>query len=150
MRRDRSQAIVIRNGKILLLEETVEGRVFYSIPGGGIENGETPEQAAVRELEEETNLVGRINRKLSVQYKSDNRGEVHTFLIDVDDDMEPSKGIDPELEVQVITGVAWKSLSELSEIDRMYLWSSGLIRIDEFREEARSWSDEVSYPQKRM
>lgn len=146
MRRDRSQAIVVRNHKILLIEETVNGRVFYSIPGGGIEEGETPEHAAIRELSEETNLTGKIERKLSVQYKPEGRGEVHTFLVKTDENDEPSRGRDPELSVQVITGVAWKSLSELSEIDRMYLWSSGLVRIDEFREEARNWSDEISYP----
>lgn len=146
MRRDRSQAVVVKNGKVLLVREEVEGRTFFCLPGGGIEEGETPEEAALRELREESNVTGKIIRKLSVQYKPDNRGEVHTYLVKMDEGQQPSKGIDPELDIQIITGVEWKGLDEISERDRMYLWSSGLMRVDEFRKEVSEWGDEVSYP----
>lgn len=146
MRRDRSQAVVVRNGKILMVKEKIDGRIFFNLPGGGIEKGETPEEAAIRELKEEANVDGKIIRKLSVQYKADNAGEVHTFLVDVDENQTPSQGIDPELEVQAIIGVEWKNLNEISEVDRMYLWSAGLIRVDRFKMEAKRWCDEISYP----
>lgn len=149
MRRDRSQAVVVKDGRVLLVKEKVDGRTFFNLPGGGIEKGETPECAALRELKEECNISGQIARKLSVQYKPDNRGEVHTFLVMADEGQRPSKGIDPEQEVQIIMGVEWKRLDELSERDRMYLWSSGLYRIDEFREEVAEWGDDISYPEKR-
>ena len=150
MRRDRSQALVIRDGKILLVKHRMNGRTFYCMPGGGIDNGETPEDAALRELYEESNVKGKIIRKLSVQYKPDNRGEVHTFLIELDKDSpEPTPGVDPENEEQTIIGVAWKSLNEISEVDRMYLWSSGLNRVEIFHDEALGWGDEISYPDKR-
>ena len=149
LRRDRSQAVVVKEGKILLVQENVDGRTFFCLPGGGIEKGETPEEAALRELKEECNISGEIVRKLSVQYKPDNMGEVHTFLVKADKGQQPSKGMDPELEVQVISGVEWKRLDEISERDRMYLWSSGLLRVNEFRREAISWNDEISYPGKR-
>ena len=51
--RNRSVVFVIRNKKILMEKlsyPSLGDRVFYSIPGGGIEDGETPEQAAIREL----------------------------------------------------------------------------------------------------
>lgn len=146
MRRDRSQALVIRNNKILLVKHKMYGREFFCMPGGGIESGETPEEAAIRELNEESKVTGRIVRKLSIQYKPDNLGEVHTFLVDIDEDATPQKGIDPELEEQTIIGVEWKYLNEISEVDRMYLWASGLNRIDIFHKEALSWKDEISYP----
>ena len=40
------------------------GRFFYSIPGGGIEEGETQEQSAIRELKEECGLDGIIVKKV--------------------------------------------------------------------------------------
>ena len=97
IRRDRSQAMVIRGNKILLVKHHMSGRKFFCLPGGGIEEGETPEEAAVRELKEESGVEGRIIRKLSIQFKPDNRGEVHTFLIRIPEDAVPSKGSDPEL-----------------------------------------------------
>ncbi|MBE7162841.1 MAG: NUDIX hydrolase [Williamsia herbipolensis] len=37
-----------------------QGRLLWSLPKGHIENGETAEQAAVREVEEETGIAGTI------------------------------------------------------------------------------------------
>ena len=46
--RSRSVAIVVRNGKILMerlcYPDTNNGKEFFSVPGGGIEEGETPEE----------------------------------------------------------------------------------------------------------
>jgi len=36
------------------------GRLLWSLPKGHIEDGETAEQAAVREVEEETGIIGRV------------------------------------------------------------------------------------------
>ena len=52
---------------------------FYELPGGGVEEGETIEEAVVRELEEETGLHVRIERKLARVWK-DGREE-HYFLV---------------------------------------------------------------------
>lgn len=66
--RNRSFVIVVRDKKILMEKLCYEGRTFYSIPGGGIEDGETPEQTAIRELKEECGLDGVIIRKLAEVY----------------------------------------------------------------------------------
>lgn len=145
MRRDRAQAMVVRDNKILLVKHEMNGRIFYCIPGGGVEENETYEEAAIRELKEESCVEGRILRKLSVQYKPDNKGEVHTFLIEIDDGQLPKAGVDPELpeSEQTIIGVEWLSLNEIGEVDKAYLWASGLNRIDEFHKELLAMKNEV-------
>ncbi|GII67170.1 hypothetical protein Skr01_72550 [Sphaerisporangium krabiense] len=47
-------------GRVLLLHwhDVVSGRTFWEPPGGGIDPGETPLEAARRELAEETGLPG--------------------------------------------------------------------------------------------
>jgi ADP-ribose pyrophosphatase YjhB (NUDIX family) len=52
--RDRATAIVRRNGLLLLVRD--RGFQQFSLPGGGLRVGETPEAAVVRELREETGL----------------------------------------------------------------------------------------------
>ena len=47
-----SRAVIIRDEKILL--SYAEGKNEWMIPGGGREEGETPEECCVREAEEET------------------------------------------------------------------------------------------------
>ena len=52
----RSAAIIIENNKILLIQRIKQGYEYYTLPGGTIEFGETPEQAVIREVFEETSI----------------------------------------------------------------------------------------------
>ena len=52
-----SVAIITDQGKVLMVRRRVkEGDLSWVFPGGAIEAGETPNEAAVREVEEETGL----------------------------------------------------------------------------------------------
>jgi 8-oxo-dGTP pyrophosphatase MutT (NUDIX family) len=57
---DSSRLLVCR------LSAITERPGFWTLPGGGIDFGEHPESAALRELEEETGLVGRVVELLTV------------------------------------------------------------------------------------
>lgn len=146
--RNRSVAFVIRDNKILMEKLYYGGRFFYSVPGGGIEDGETPEQAVIRELKEECGLDGTIVKKLAEVYNHD-RTE-HAYLVSVPDDQEAIVGYDPEepADEQAIKDVRWMSLAEMSEKDRAFMWGYGLLTVEGFFEEALSWGDEISYPKK--
>ncbi len=64
-----SSAAFVRNslGEILLVKRAVEpGKGLWGLPSGFIEIDESPEQACIRELEEETGLKGKIMNLIGV------------------------------------------------------------------------------------
>lgn len=62
--RNTARAITVHDGKLLLMERWRGELHYFSIPGGGIEKGETPEETVVRELMEETTIVVNVKRQV--------------------------------------------------------------------------------------
>ena len=60
--REGNRAIIVKDGKILLTHELNSG--WWVLPGGGTEEGETPEECVIREVEEETGYLVRPLRRL--------------------------------------------------------------------------------------
>ena len=58
----RAAIILLQDDKIALIERHRAGLHYFSFPGGHIESGETPEQAAVRETMEELGLQVTIHK----------------------------------------------------------------------------------------
>jgi ADP-ribose pyrophosphatase YjhB (NUDIX family) len=56
MLRVRIAIIIIHNNRILLVKHRKNGKEYWLLPGGGLENNETIENCAVREIREETGL----------------------------------------------------------------------------------------------
>ena len=94
----KNSAVIIKHGDEVLLckrspKETLPN--IWSIPGGGIENGESPGQAAIREVHEETNikigtnldLVGIIDIFNEDKIK---RGIMFVFLYETKKKLEPN------------------------------------------------------------
>lgn len=60
-------ALIIRQeNKVLLVRHKKNGRKYWLLPGGGLEYGETIEDAAIREMKEETNLDVKVGDLLFV------------------------------------------------------------------------------------
>ncbi len=63
--RNRAGIILIAEKKLALIERHRQGLHYFAFPGGGIDEGESAEQAAVREAEEELGLVVEIKQKVA-------------------------------------------------------------------------------------
>ncbi|MFE9949320.1 NUDIX hydrolase [Streptomyces sp. NPDC005531] len=60
-----STAIIVDGGRVLMIRRRQrEGKLLWAFPGGGIEAGESPEEAAVREVAEEVELEVKAVRVL--------------------------------------------------------------------------------------
>ena len=97
-----SRAVIERDGMILLSHETLSGR--WLVPGGGMEEGETPEICCVRETEEETGLIVTPLRQFLtlVEYYEEYRYISHYFVCEAAGtgqmrltDAEKKRGLEP-------------------------------------------------------
>ncbi len=93
------------------------GRLEWCLPKGHLEGTETPAEAAVREIAEETGIVGEIVRRLgTIDYwftGADRRVHkvVHHFLLEATGGVLSIEG-DPDQEAE---DVAWVALRDLPE-----------------------------------
>jgi len=76
----RAVGLLIKDGKILLIHRTREGKEFWVFPGGGKEDDETVEEAVVREIEEESNIKCEIEKLLYI-HKYSNLNHTQYFYL---------------------------------------------------------------------
>lgn len=62
--RVRAGIVLIDGDKVALIERHRGGLDYFVFPGGGVDEGETPEQAAVREAREELGIEVAIRQKV--------------------------------------------------------------------------------------
>ena len=93
-------AIPVRDKRFLMIKRGIAPRKgAWGFPSGFIENGETPEEACLREMKEETGLSGKIVKLVGVHRIEDK--ELHgdmlvvMYLVAVDEG-EPTPGNDEQ------------------------------------------------------
>ena len=64
--RTRAGIILIEDNKVALIERQRAGLDYFVFPGGGVDEGESPEQAAIREAMEELGVAVAIRQKVAV------------------------------------------------------------------------------------
>jgi 8-oxo-dGTP diphosphatase len=129
IRRKRAQAIIFSAGKILMVRhnDLFIGKQYWCLPGGGIEAGETPEQAVIRELMEETGLQISLIRKIaeeSFPEVSQGYAATITFLAKVVEG-KLRLGYDPEQadwKIKFLQEVKWLPLEgeKFTQLDRFF------------------------------
>lgn len=115
----RACAALIRGDEILMVRHVHDGRDYWTLPGGGVEDAETPAAAAVRELREETGIEATVVRHLYQRDYVSTAGtaiEEHCFLVDAPT-ATPGRGHDPELPAdgQLLQAVGWHRLDQLHD-----------------------------------
>jgi 8-oxo-dGTP pyrophosphatase MutT (NUDIX family) len=75
--RKRAGIILIHEGKLALMERHRQGRHYFAFPGGGVDEGETDEQAAVREALEELGVKVEIAQKAATILREGRRDQVY-------------------------------------------------------------------------
>lgn len=124
MSRPRACAALIHGGTILMVRHVEPSRSYWTLPGGGIEAGETPHQAAVREVWEETGVQVRAVRLLweGTYGSGASSSPEYCFLVKPKEAGEERPagllGCDPEevglpAESKLLQGVGWVPLEEL-------------------------------------
>lgn len=79
LNKDRASGVIIKNNKVLLIHRIRDNKEYWVIPGGGIEKGESIEQALNREIREELEI--RIKEKeFILKLKNAGRIEYYFFI----------------------------------------------------------------------
>ncbi|MFN8388457.1 MAG: NUDIX domain-containing protein [Anaerolineales bacterium] len=63
--RTRAGVVLIEDNKVALIERHRAGLEYFVFPGGGVDEGESPEQAAVREAMEELGVEVVVKQKVA-------------------------------------------------------------------------------------
>ena len=112
--RPRAFAAIIENDCILMVQVVKGEKSYWTLPGGGLENEETFEQAVIREVQEEVNLKVKVIKHLYTN--SYEQGLEKCFLVQVvEQNSTPILGFDPELliEQQELKEIKWQPIKEM-------------------------------------
>jgi 8-oxo-dGTP diphosphatase len=127
--------ICIRDGEVLLARYIEDQPPRWTLPGGGLEHGEDPADAVLRELTEETGYTGRVVRLLGIHSAR--------FTFEREYGLEDLHALRIVYEVDVIDGslrnevggttdlASWFQLGEVAGLQRVGLVDVGLsMRLD--------------------
>ena len=122
--RIRAGVVLIEDNKVALIERYRDGKHYFVFPGGGVDEGETPQEAAVREMEEETGLRVTVKRELAEIHFG--LSMQHYFQVECNGGEfgsgtgEEYTDADPDHPAQGVYIPVWMPLAELPEHDNVY------------------------------
>ena len=116
-----ARAIIIENGKLLVIRRDKENTQYYTLPGGVIDANETAEVALRREVVEETGLHITSARLVYIEKHPEPYNEQYIFLCEVAahgdaalaDDSEEAMLNKLGFNTHTVTWVSWETLPRL-------------------------------------
>lgn len=142
--RIRAGIVLIEDGKVALIERHRAGLDYYVFPGGGVDEGETPEQAAVREAKEELGVDVAVRQKIA-EIHFDLSTQIY-FLVDrLGGEFGSGTGeeftdADPDSPEEGIYIPIWMPLEELPRRENVY--PAGLKELL-LKAQTDGWADEA-------
>ena len=144
-----ARILVTDGSHVLLMTDTdpgIPGSRWWVTPGGGIDEGETPRQAAVRELAEETGLqvepgqlLGPVAVRTAVHGYSDQvLHQQEWFFVLVTPRFEVDGAGRTEGELQTMTGHAWQPIDNLDALPEP-VWPAGIATLIAAASAPGSW-----------
>lgn len=77
-----ARAIVIKDGNLLLMKRFKVDKEYYTLLGGGVNNDEQPEDAAIRETMEESGVSIKSPRLMYVEEAGEPFGDQYIYFCD--------------------------------------------------------------------
>ncbi|OGJ13276.1 hypothetical protein A3K82_01820 [Candidatus Pacearchaeota archaeon RBG_19FT_COMBO_34_9] len=114
----RPATIIVDKKRLLLVKSEYKGNIFYLLPGGGVEFGETIEEAAIRETLEETGKRIKIIKPVYINEYIDNKDRskrvINIFFLSeiLKEDMSMLSNDGGK-----IKSIEWVDLDNLKDID---------------------------------
>jgi len=117
--RIRAGIVLIQDGNVALIERHRAGLDYYVFPGGGVDEGESPEQAAIREAMEELGVEVAIQQKVAVIHLGQKSRQVYFLVQQTGGEFGTGAGeeytdADPDSSDEGIYIPVWMPIAELS------------------------------------
>jgi 8-oxo-dGTP pyrophosphatase MutT (NUDIX family) len=123
--RVRAGIVLIQDGKVALIERHRAGLDYFVFPGGGVDEGELPEQAAVREAMEELGIDVTIKQKVAEIKLGQKNRQVYFLVEQTGGEFGTGAGeeftdADPESPEEGIYIPVWMPIDELPRYQNIY------------------------------
>ena len=117
-KRERARAIIVREGKLVSMYREKQGRIFYTFPGGGMEENESEEACVKREVFEEFGIIVEPIKKV---YTYENKISKEHFYLAKWLSGEFGSGKGEEFQENQNNGIYIPKLIEISDIPNLPL-----------------------------
>ena len=123
--RVRAGIVLIQNGKVALIERHRAGMDYFVFPGGGVDEGESAEQAAVREAVEELGIEVTIKQKIAEIQLGQKSRQIYFLVEQTGGEFGTGSGeeytdADPDSPEQGIYIPIWMPIEELPLYQNVY------------------------------
>ena len=115
----RAAGVIIKDNKILLMRRIKNNQEYYVFPGGGVEKGESAEEAAIREIKEELSLDIKIDKLL---FEIENQGRQEYYYLIKEFSGQPWLGGEEKQRMNENNQYypVWVELDKLADLGNLY------------------------------